>query len=72
EWDTWVYTIQEGRIRLKPEVEAAIIKSSVDHRLISPEVLSKVLVGLTMHAVRKVKFDSSNVAGRPDPGNPGK
>ncbi|MEQ2159281.1 hypothetical protein GOODEAATRI_021279 [Goodea atripinnis] len=65
-------TTVEGRICLKPEVEAVIIESRVDRHLISPEVLSKVLAGLTMHAVRKVKVVSFNITGRPEPGNPGK
>ncbi|MEQ2195348.1 hypothetical protein XENOCAPTIV_011352, partial [Xenoophorus captivus] len=51
--------------------QAALIESVVDSHLILPEVLFKVLVGLTMHAVRKVKLVSSNVVGQPVPGNPG-
>ncbi|KAK5599748.1 hypothetical protein CRENBAI_016425 [Crenichthys baileyi] len=72
EWVTWVYTIQEGRISLKPKVEATLIESGVNRRLISPEALSKVFAGLRMHTVRKVKLVSSNVARQPEPGNPGK
>ncbi|KAK5616403.1 hypothetical protein CRENBAI_012209 [Crenichthys baileyi] len=72
QWQTWVYTIHEGKINLK-EVEATIIKSGVDSCLISPEVLTKVLAGVTLDTVRKFvlaveTWHFEPVQQRPDPG----
>ncbi|MEQ2219454.1 hypothetical protein XENOCAPTIV_018200 [Xenoophorus captivus] len=58
EWQAWVYLIHEGRIHLKPDI---IVESGVDRCLISPEVLTKVLAGVTPKedTAYKLFFDNS-------------
>lgn len=50
---TWAYTITGRKIQLNPDVQTAILQSGVDHRVTSPDILTKAFLATSFYKSRK-------------------